>query len=73
MPAWATYLVRVVLTGNGRRIIGVGESYSLGGWWFNYPARAARHWKYGIRQHGMRRFLEFRRESWKFTREWRRR
>lgn len=77
VPDWARYLGRALWTNglrrHGSRISSDAHAYDLGNWWFNYPARAARRWRYGIRQHGVRRWIELSRESWRFTREWRRR
>jgi hypothetical protein len=77
MPGWATELGKALRTNglrwNGRKIVGIGERPNLSNWWFHYPERAARRWFYGIREHGVRRWVELSRESWKFNREWRRR
>ena len=77
IPDWARYLGKALLTNgvrrHGRKISRDAHCYDLGNWWFNYPERAARRWKYGVRSHGVRRWVELSYESWKFNRGWRRR
>lgn len=77
IPEWARYLGKACWTNglrrNGRNISPDAHSYDLGNWWFNYPSRAFGRWAIGIRGHGVRRWIQLSRESWKFTREWRRR
>lgn len=77
IPDWAWYLGKALWTNGPRRhgskISPDAHCYDLSNWSFNYPARAARRWRYGIRRHGVRRWIELSHESWKFNREWRRR
>lgn len=77
IAGWAGYLGKALwrngLRRHGSKISPDAHCYDLSNWWFNYPARAARHLSIGIRQHGVRRYLEFQKESRKFNREWRRR
>lgn len=73
IPGWARYLGKALWRNgprrHGRNISPDAHIYDLSNWWFNYPSRAARHLVYGIRQHGVRRWIELSRES----RKWRRR
>lgn len=76
-PQWASDLGKALRTNglrwNGKKIVGVGERPNLSNWWFQYPSRAARHVLYGVRRHGVRRFVAFQRDSRRFNREYRRR
>jgi hypothetical protein len=67
IPGWATELAKALrvngLRWHGRKTWGVGELPDLSSWWFNYPQRAATRWRYGIRRHGLRRWVELSRES----------
>lgn len=69
MPDWATQLWRALRTNGarwrGNNIVGVGERPDLSNWWFHYPARAARRWLYGVRSHGLRRWIELSWQSWR--------
>lgn len=76
-PDWARYLGKAVRTNGlrrrGSKISPGAHIYDLGNWWYSYPTRAAKRWSYGIRRHGVRRWVELSHQSWKVTREGRRR
>jgi hypothetical protein len=66
MPRWLSGLGKALLH-NGK-IVGAGERHSLGNWFFQFPMKAARRWKYGVRLHGVRKWVGLSYKSWKFYR-----
>lgn len=76
-PEWARYLGKALWTNglrrHGTKISHDAHAYDLSNWWFNYPARAGRRWRYGVRAHGLRQWTKLSHESWRFSRQWRRR
>jgi hypothetical protein len=76
IPHWASYLGKALwangLQRHGDKISNDAHIYDLHTWWSNFPSRTAFRWKYGIRSHGVRRWVKLSYESWKVTRETRR-